>query len=477
MQDNITETLAKFVSQVRFEDLPKEVVHETKRITLDIIGCALGSLDLDKGRIALEFARRTGGPKEATILGTGEKVASPIAAFANAELMHTMDYCPILAPGHVTPYVTAAPIALAEVKNASGKALITAIAIAHEVASRVGVSLGPMRAAEGYPAPSWGLSADTFGAAVGAGKILGFDRVKMADTLGLAGYFAPVPSHTKFLYTPYNGMAKYGPAGWIAQGGVTTAILAEIGYSGDREVLDGEYGFWMMNGSRKEAVDLTKITAGLGKDWMILRVCYKYWPCCGLFQSPLTAFTKLIDDYNLRPEEIEEIFVRSETFAGFARYRATDIHNQIDAQASMPYNLAVAAHRVKVGPEWQLKSTIENPSIQRLMKKYRWEHYPKTEETRYQELVVEGKPYITRRPSMVQVTARSQVFTQDVEYAKWISAGNPEFRATDEGLADKFRANTEKVLNGAKMEKAIETIFTLEEMDDVSALTKLLREN
>lgn len=149
MQRDATHALAMFVSRTGFDDLPGEVVHETKRILLDIIGCALGSVDVDKGRIAIKYARRIGGHPEATIFGTGERVAAPLAAFANGELMHALDFCPLLPPNHITALVTPAPLALAEARKASGKDLITAITLAHEVASRVGLSLDPMRKKEG----------------------------------------------------------------------------------------------------------------------------------------------------------------------------------------------------------------------------------------------------------------------------------------------------------------------------------------
>jgi 2-methylcitrate dehydratase PrpD len=85
MINNVTETLAKFSAELQFDDLPEDVVRETKRIILDIVGVALGGLDMDKGRIAINFARQIGGRPEATILGTGEKVPCPSAAFANGE--------------------------------------------------------------------------------------------------------------------------------------------------------------------------------------------------------------------------------------------------------------------------------------------------------------------------------------------------------------------------------------------------------
>ena len=87
MGKNVTETLAEFGAALKYEDLPADVVHETKRCILDAVGCGVGSVDLDKGRLAVKLARQMGGNPEATILGTGEKVPAPTAAFANAELI------------------------------------------------------------------------------------------------------------------------------------------------------------------------------------------------------------------------------------------------------------------------------------------------------------------------------------------------------------------------------------------------------
>ena len=133
MNDRVTQKLASFVSDTQYETLPREVVHETKRILLDIIGCAVGSVALPKARIATELAREIGGRPEATILGTRDKIAAPLAAFANGELMHALDYCALLPPNHISAFVTPAVLAVAEAKQASGKQLINAVALAHEI--------------------------------------------------------------------------------------------------------------------------------------------------------------------------------------------------------------------------------------------------------------------------------------------------------------------------------------------------------
>ena len=472
MPNNITGTLAKFSAELNFADLPDNVIHEAKRGFLDTIGCAIGALEVDKGSIAVKFAKHMGGRKESTILGTGYRVSAPNAAFANGELMHALDYTALLPPGHSAPYVTPSPLALAEIRKSSGKNLITAIVLSHEIATRIGVSLGGFRLKNGKLARVFGMSYNVFGAAAGAGKIMGLNSDKMADALGLAGYFAPIPSHQKFLFTTHNGMQKYGPSGWIAQGGLTAAILAEMGERGDREVLDGDYGFWAMSGAEECNWDV--ITRNLGKDWNMLQAKYKCWPCCGAMQSPLGAISKLVEDYDLKPEEIQQIVINSDDISSSPQFLKTEVDDHCEAQNSLYYVMAAAFHRIKVGPEWQSRSNIDNPSIKALMKKIKHVPYPKAMEVKIQELKVEGKNYLNRRPSLVEVSARGKVFTQSVDYAKWISAETPEFRATDKNLADKFTANVEKVLEPEKLKTSIDMIMNLEKVKTTNELIKAL---
>jgi len=472
MAENITGTLAKFAANLKYEDLPAEVVHETKRGILDLAGLALGSLELDKGRIAVEFSRGIKGTQEASILGTGEKVAVPAAAFANGELMHSMDYNAILPPMYIGPYVTPGTIALAESRKASGKTLITAVAVANEIASRIGVSLGSFRSRAGAPIRSYGVGFDTFGAAAGAGKIMGLDSIKMSDALGLAGYFAPVPCHTKYMNTANNGAMKFGAAGWTAQGGVTAAMLAEMGERGDRSVLDGEYGFWAMNGS--QSCNFESITRNLGKEWNLLQAKYKSLPCDGVFQSPCIALMKLVEDNDLKPEEIDRVIVKTELIGMVPQFMIQTIENNVDASMSFAYNIAVVAHRIKVGPTWQMRSTFTNQSILNFMKKVKFEVYPVAEESRRQEIEVQGKPYINRRPSRVEVTARGKVFAQENDYVKWLSVETPGYKATDDDLKAKFRTNAENVLKGKKLAAAIDAIMNLENIRDTNEMVKLL---
>ena len=134
--------------------------------------------------------------------------------------------------------------------------------------------------------------------------------------------------------------------------------------------------------------------------------------------------------------------------------------------------MAVAAHRIKRGPGWQDKALLRHPGIRDFMKKVRHETNPRSEELRQLDIEERGLPYLSHRPARITVKARGQVFDRSVDFANWLSMGVPEYRPTDAGLADKFRANAEGVLDEAQCDEAIERIMDLDgkqQMPDLMA--------
>ena len=468
-----TEKLATFSARLRYEDLPTDVAHELKRLLLDTVACGLGGLGLDTGSMALDYALACGGTPEATVYGTRAKLPAAMAAFVNGELMNALDWCALQPPVHTTPYVIPSTMAMAEVHHASGKELIAALAVAHEMACRIADSLGNLRAKPGgLPLRSFGEGCTQFGATAGAARILGLDAQAMRHAFGLAGYHAPIASHVKYQYTTHVGLAKYGPSGWTAQAGVVTAQLAKMGYRGDQTVLDGEYGFWAMNGSHECHWD--KLTDRLGEQWSFLAIGYKYWPCCGSHESTLDAFVKIIDDNNLAPHEITRVFVEGEGMMGLPKYTSTDVQDHVEAASSLHYNIAVAAHRVPWGPQWQSRETLWRPDIREFMKKVDRANYDRCEEMRHKDLVVDGRKNLKHRPARVTVHARGRTFTHATDFARWIPNDVPEVRATDEDLARKFRACAEGVLSPRATDAAIDRILNLESLSDTASLAAVL---
>jgi 2-methylcitrate dehydratase PrpD len=175
--ENIIGRIARFCFETRFSDLSEDVVHEMKRVVLDSIGCAVAGLLTERGKIAVELAKRLEGPRECTILGTAHKVSCVNGAFANGELMNALDF-DALSPEvvHVVPILIPAVLAMSESLGVSGKDVILATALGLEIPVRLkpGASQASGDPATGGPRPMppvIGYSVVTLAAAAGASKL------------------------------------------------------------------------------------------------------------------------------------------------------------------------------------------------------------------------------------------------------------------------------------------------------------------
>jgi 2-methylcitrate dehydratase PrpD len=467
MGKTITE-LVKFATETRFEDLPEDVVRETKRILLDSIGSALGGLSIDKGKIAVKLAKRMNGLGEASIIGANDKVSYFGAAFANGELIQALDYDPIIFPAiHATPFVVAAPLALAEGTHASGKELIRAIAIALEISVRLGKAFPKKaRMVEGkvVPPPVRGYSWTIFGGTAASGLLLELDPARMAHALGIAGSIAPVSARQKFMTTLPVGMSKHLMAGWVCGAEITSALLADMGYIGDTTVFEGEYGFWRFSGYPHWDPDA--VFKELGESWQFVGgTNYKLYPCCGVFRTALDCFIDVIAENDIQPQEIESIrvYMELEKFGVKPIWLNTEIMTPIDAQFSAAYNFAVAAHRVKIGPEWQELGTLKNASILDLMKKISIEPHP--DFAKHEAATADlGK---------VEVVARGKTFSEERRHAK--GSPSPEaYQMSDNELVDKYRHQALRILPVHKLDETVDNILGLECIEDMSVLMKNL---
>jgi 2-methylcitrate dehydratase PrpD len=465
----LVETLVDFALKLKYEQLPKDVIHESKRIFLDSIGCALAGLSIDKGKIAVKIAKDMGGPSEAKVIGTGDKVSTLGAAFANGELIYALDYDVVTAPpGHVTPFVVPASLALGEKRGSSGKALICALAVAHEVSTRFGFAMGyyrDIRPGEkiSFP-PITGCSSTIFGGTLAAGMLHGLDSKKLSYALGLAGHIAPTQAVTKCVTTLPATSEKGLMAGWISQAELLSVLLAEGGYTGDIEVLEGDYGFWRYMGSTKW--DPAVLTEGLGEEWRMLKVTiYKPYPHCRISHTVLDCLYHLIEENQLQAEEIDEVTAYCDPHgAVLPMWSNKVIKSALDAQMSVPYAVSAAAHQVKVGPEWQDFETLNNERVLTFMDKVKVEPHPE-----YEKALKEDSG---SRIGRVEIVARGKKFSEERRYRKG-SPATEETKMRDKELVDKFRHNAVRVLTSEKIERLPEMILHLEDIDDISSLAKM----
>ena len=257
----VTQNLARFVVDTRWEDIPEQARHEAKRALLNFFAVALAGCRTEPVEIALKSLAEFSGGKQATVVGRSERIDALSAAFLNAAGANVFDYCDTHLPTVVHPTAPLAPalLALAELRRVTGP----------RAAARLRAGLRdrmPDRRARSRPAitPRAGTSprpAACSAAAAGAGKLLGLDvRARWC------GRSATPSTQSAGLCECLGWPAKSVSVGNAARNGLWSALLAEKGFAGPPEPIAGAQGFLAAMG---EPPNWAALTDGLGETWEV----------------------------------------------------------------------------------------------------------------------------------------------------------------------------------------------------------------
>jgi len=471
--DSVVAKMSAYTTEIKYDDLPTNVVHQIKRCILDSIGCAFIGLTSDRGRIAAELAMKLGGPTESTIFGKNDVVASTNAAFANGESMNALDYDALSAAAvHDIPIIIPAMLALAESTSASGKDLILATVLSFELSARLKAAGAKIRLNDSgefkWPAVL-GYGAVTLAAAAGASKLLALDGEKTANAIAIAGGICPPNIFKKFTDTTPIAMIKYASTGWEAQTAITTAMLAENGYLGNTQLFSGDYGYYkyMGMGDIKEET-IAELLADLGSNWRSHQINYKQYPCCGHLASVVDAFYKIIDENDIQPEDIKSILVHLDSISQFKIFQQNDLLTPDDYCFSAPYIFACAAHRI-TRSYWHDKKTRQDSIISKFIDKVNVEIIPN------EKVAGMSKHDSMEAANMrIIVTAKGQTLEEKITYMKG-SWEPEEFRNTDAELVAKFTDNVSRVLSTEQAHESAKAILELDDVISISEVIELLK--
>ena len=316
------EDIARWMVELRYEEVPADVIARAKRVLLDTLGCALGAIGAAPVQAAQRVVALQGGNPQATILGLGRKASCDQAAFLNGMALRYFDYNDYIAlgrPNHASINVAPA-LAVAEMQGLSGQALLLGLVAGYELEVRLRDAIAAKRR-EGWDDTS--IEAQ-YAAAATAGKLLQLDEVKLANALAIAGSNANTLAEVRrgAELTPAKGSAEP----MAARNGVFAALLARAGLTYPLTIFEGENGFAkMVSGPLDEAI--LRRRSG---EFQILKSCIKLWPCVGTAQAPIAAALEI---YKRQPraEEIATITVALSDFA----YRQPPIRKR-SAPASTP---------------------------------------------------------------------------------------------------------------------------------------------
>jgi 2-methylcitrate dehydratase PrpD len=272
----ITRDLAEFAVKTSFTDLPGEVVHETKRDIINVLGVSLYSARDPSLQTMFSMFDAEGGNARATVWGTGRKTTLQFAALANGYLGHLEDYDDTHFPTviHPTSPTLPAAFAIGEAGGASGRDLITAVALGIEICCRAGNAVYPWH----YDA-GWHITGTmgVFGAAIAGSKIAGLDVDGTVRAMGTAG------TQAAGVREAFGTMTKPMHAGRAAQAGVMATLLSQQGFTSAPEILEGRRGVFEVMSSGREP---SRATEGLGDTWEIFQNGLKPFSC-GVVSHPL----------------------------------------------------------------------------------------------------------------------------------------------------------------------------------------------
>ena len=357
-----TEELARFICELEYKNLNKNVIGTIKSTLLDGIACGCYGSTTPWGKVIYEFVRELGGPEESLLWLTNFKGAAANVALALGTCIHAFDFDDYhKAKLHPASVIIPAAITMTEREKKDSKSFLTALVAGYETMIRVSLSVDPGASR----LKGWHLTGTcgVFGAAATAGKILGLNKEQMTWALGLAGTQAA----GLWAFNYDGAMSKRFHPGRSSQSGIMAAILAQKGFTGPKHILDAEDGgFWaaMTDKPRPQ-----RLLQDLGVKYESEDTCIKPYACCGSNHASIDAVRSIIQEQSLKVDNIKEITIFTSKViqkqTGFDYLPET----VLQAQMSLKYAVAAAAVFGIVLPEHMDQVHFTSSALRALMNK------------------------------------------------------------------------------------------------------------
>jgi 2-methylcitrate dehydratase len=444
----VTRELAEWIAGLRVQDLPAAVVDEAGRAFADFLGeCLFVGGTKPWGQSIAEFcAQDGGGQPEATIIATGRRTLAARAALANGTMALGFEFADFGAGSRPYPFAVTAPLAVAEAQRCSGKDLALAIVIGYEVMGRV------FRATFNGTIPFYVPSVyGTFAAAAGSARLLGLSPPLTNYALGLAAAF----TGGTFQGHEEGAWQRSLNGGMASERGVTAALLARTGFRATEMGLEGVQGFAQMYCGGH--LDPSALLDDLGANFVISDRWVKRYPMNTTLHAPVEALLKIMGEHRLHYSDIDEIDAAWQRVEPFLAKR--EVTTVVSAQASLPFALAVAAVRGRIGVDEFTDETVADPVIQSMISR------TVVHQDRELYAGVENS-----MPGRVTVRTRDgRRLTDEVLYPK----GNPANPLTEDEFKHKYMDMAERVLGHDQANELYERARDLVGVGDVSDLAPL----
>jgi 2-methylcitrate dehydratase PrpD len=457
-----TAAISGLVTGLRFDDVPQSVIAKAKGSILDALGVTLAGSATDSAAILRDYAAEVGRDGAATVIGTPLRLAPPLAALVNGTAGHIDDFDDTLRSSvtaidkgsiHPTVPIFAAVLAVGEAKGISGRDAMAAYLAGVEAVSRIADALGERHFQSGFHNTA---TCGSLGAAVAAARALGLPRERVAVALGIAA------SGAAGLRDNFGTMMKPYHEGAAARTGVMAAELAARGFTASETILEASRGFFSAYG---DGYDPAWLDRPLGDPWAFDSpgVWIKPYPSGMRTHPGMSAIAALRAEHGLTPDEVESIGVRTNQSV----YN-TLLHHRpkagLQGKFSMEYCLAAVLTEGRASLDAFTDAEVGRADLQDLLRRVDYEAYDAAEAqaagynnvTTLLELRLRDGRTLTARADSCKGSG-----DDPMSYAE-IAA-----KVTDAAVFRGWPAD--------RMAALTATVATLETLDDIGALGRVLR--
>ena len=446
---DVTGRLARYMVAARDRDLPPDVVREAKHRILDTIGAIVSGAHMKPGEAAITFVRGQGGTPEATVLTTNIRTSAINAALANGMFGHadeTDDFEPVT-KAHPGCAVVPAAFALAEREGRSGTEFLRAVTLGYDLCCRFLMALGPdhvratHRSAEGTSA--------TFGAVGAAASLARLNEEQMRYALSYAAQ--QVSGLWSWVRDNEHIEKAFDFGGMGTRNGVTAALMVQSGFTGVREVLDGEHN--MIDAMSREPRP-EEMVAGLGTRFFVTETAIKTFSVGYPIQAPLDALLTLRRQHGLTADNVERIVAR------LPEDGANIVNGRAMPDVNIQYILAVGLLDGTVTfTDSHSFEKLKDPRVMAVMKR--------VELVGDRALVVPDAP----RSGHVEVTLRDG---RRVSHFTRHAPGTKENPVDAAAINAKVRDLMTPVIGAPRTEEVIRTVHAIEQVKDVREFVRSL---
>ena len=454
----LSRAIAERVVALEREGVPQDVWQYLKLCLADAVGIAFASRHYEFSRKSLDSLEMLGSAGRSTIIGQPEPVALRDAALMNGLLIHGLDYddTHLASVIHCSASAFPAALAVAEQRKLTGQELLLATLIAIEVDALLGTQAGGVFQQVGFhPTGVVGI----FGATVAATRLMGGDIDALLRAQGVA--LSLCSGSMAFLDD--GSWTKRLHPGWAASAALQAAALGVSGFEGPREAYGGRFGFYALYAPGASSVETEVVSSQLFHEWGLRAVAIKPYPICHFNHAPVDTALALRQEYGLTPDAIESVTIlldQRQFGVVVDPLEAKRVpQNEYDAKFSAPYAVAAALCKGRFSLAELEDAARLDEEVLMLAQRITCSH---DERSQYPSAFSGG----------LRLRLRDGT---ELEHFECINRGAEGQLLSIEQVRQKFLENCALTIPTAVAQQLWSVILGLDEMNDVTELTSMLR--